>query len=132
MAGTATYLIILILISIALIGYLVIRPSITATKGGKILAFVALLVFPVLAGGMGASEHLERSKSTGFCLSCHVMEDYGKSLQVDDRSYIPAVHYQNHLVPRDQACYTCHTDYTMYGGLRAKLRGLRHVYVQYL
>jgi len=132
MAGTATYLIVLILVSIALIGYLVIRPSITATKGGKILAFVALLVLPVLAGGMGASEHLEHSKSTRFCLSCHVMEDYGKSLQIDDKSFIPAVHYQNNLVPRDQACYTCHTDYTMYGGLNSKLRGLRHVYVQYL
>src|SRR5438105_14904429 len=26
----------------------------------------------------------------------------------------------------------CHTDYTMYGGLRSKMRGLRHIYVQYL
>jgi hypothetical protein len=56
-------------VSIALIGYLVIRPSITATRGGKILAFVALMILPVLAGGMGASEHLEHSKTTGFCLS---------------------------------------------------------------
>ena len=28
-------------------------------------------------------------------------------------------------------CYTCHTDYAMFGGLKAKLRGLNHVYVQY-
>jgi cytochrome c-type protein NapC len=60
------------------------------------------------------------------------MEDYGKSLHVDDKSYIPAAHYQNNRVPRDQACYTCHSDYTMYGGLTAKIRGLRHVYIQYL
>jgi cytochrome c-type protein NapC len=132
MTGTITIVISVILISVALIALLILRPAITVTRGGKILAFVAMLIFPVLAGGMGVAEHLEHSKSTQFCLSCHVMEDYGRSLLLDDKSFIPAVHYQNHLVPRDQACFTCHTDYTMYGGVRAKLRGLRHVYVQYL
>jgi cytochrome c-type protein NapC len=42
------------------------------------------------------------------------------------------MHFQNNRVPRDEACYTCHTDYAMFGGVRAKIRGLRHVYVQYL
>jgi cytochrome c-type protein NapC len=46
--------------------------------------------------------------------------------------YVPAAHFQNARVPRDEACYTCHTDYMMYGGIRAKIRGLRHVYMQYL
>ncbi|HZS08011.1 MAG TPA: NapC/NirT family cytochrome c [Blastocatellia bacterium] len=132
MPGITTILISIIAISIVLIAIIVFRPSITATRGGKVLAFVALLVFPVLAGGMGVSEQMEHSKTTGFCLSCHVMEDYGKSLHIDDRSFIPAVHFQNGMVPREQACFTCHTNYTMYGDLRAKLRGLRHVYAQYL
>ena len=60
------------------------------------------------------------------------MHDFGQSLYVDDPSYIPAKHFQNNLVPRDRACYTCHTDYTMFGTMHSKLRGLRHVYVQYL
>ena len=30
-----------------------------------------------------------------------------------------------------QACYTCHANYAMFGGFRAKLNGLHHVYVQY-
>src|SRR5262249_22856923 len=47
------------------------------------------------------------------------------------RSYIAARHFQNRLVPRDHACYTCHTDYTMFGGVHSKIRGLRHVWVQY-
>jgi cytochrome c-type protein NapC len=131
MPGATTLVIIVILISIALLGMLVIRPSVTVTRGGKMLAFIAMLVFPVLAGGMGAQEHLARSKTTNFCLSCHVMEDYGKSLKIDDKSFVPAAHYQNNLVPRDHACFTCHTDYTMYGDIKAKLRGLKHVYVQY-
>jgi cytochrome c-type protein NapC len=130
MSGT-NLVIAMILISIVLLVMLVARPGLTVTRGGKILAFVAMLVFPVLAGGLGVSEHLNRSKSTDFCLSCHVMQDYGKSLHVDDKGFIPAVHYQNNLVPRDHACFTCHTDYTMYGDMNAKLRGLKHVYVQY-
>jgi cytochrome c-type protein NapC len=132
MTGTTSILLYVIVISIGLVAILVARPGITATKGGKILAFVAFLIFPILSGGMGVSLHLEHSKSTEFCTSCHIMQDYGLSLRIDDRSYIPAVHYQNNLVPREQACYTCHTDYAMYGDFRAKIRGMKHVYAQYL
>jgi cytochrome c-type protein NapC len=132
MVGTTAIAAAVIIISIVLIGWLVLRPSITSTRGGKILAFTALLIFPILAGGMGVSDHLQRSTSTQFCLSCHVMEDYGKSLHVDDRSYVPATHYQYNLVPRDHACFTCHTDYTMFGDINAKMRGLKHVYAYYI
>ncbi|MEI9815368.1 MAG: hypothetical protein WDO18_23165 [Acidobacteriota bacterium] len=52
------------------------------------------------------------------------MEDYGRSLYIDDPSYVPAQHYQNALVPRDHACYTCHTQYTMFGTVQAKLKGV--------
>jgi cytochrome c-type protein NapC len=60
------------------------------------------------------------------------MSARGASLYVDDPSYLVAAHFQNHRVPTDQACYTCHTNYAIFGGLRAKLHGLKHVYVQYL
>jgi cytochrome c-type protein NapC len=107
-------------------------PSITITKGGKILAFVAFCVLPVFCGMWGASEHFERSKQTNFCLSCHTMEPWGQSLYIDDAAHIPAAHFQNHRIPTDEACYTCHTDYAMYGTVRVKLHGLKHVYMQYL
>ena len=71
-------------------------------------------------------------KANVVLLSCHIMGQYGKSLYVDDPSYIPASHFQNGRVPHDQACYTCHTDYSMFGGFRAKLGGLHHIYVQYV
>lgn len=125
-------LIVMILFSISLISWLILRPSITASRGGKMLAFVALLIFPTLSGGMGVSQQMEHSKTTRFCLSCHIMEDYGKSLHVDDRSFVPATHFQYNLVRRDQACFTCHTDYTMFGDFNAKLRGLKHVYKYYI
>src|SRR6478752_4261241 len=122
----------LIALSAALIGILVVRPSVTATRGGKILAFLVLFLLPSLCMTMGVSSELERSKSTEFCLSCHTMASHGRSLHVDDPTYLAAAHFQNHRVPADQACYTCHTNYAMFGGVRAKMHGLRHVYVQYL
>src|SRR5271168_3569498 len=119
-------------VTIVLLILILVRPALTATMGGKILAFVAFFALPVLCGVWGLSEHFERSKQTNFCLSCHIMEPYGRSLFVDDKDHIPAAHFQNHRIPADEACYTCHTDYAMYGSLKVKLNGLHHVYVQYL
>ena len=111
---------------------LALRPGLTSTKAGKILAFVALFILPVMAASMGVSEHMERAKETRFCLSCHIMEPYGRSLYVDDKEHLAAAHFQNHRVPADEACYTCHTDYSIFGPIKAKLGGLRHIYIQYL
>lgn len=108
-----------------------LRMRVTRSSEGKTLAFVALFILPVAAASFGFSEHMRRAQSTQFCLSCHVMRSYGQSLLIDDPSYVPAQHFQNNRVPREQACYTCHTDYTMFGTVTAKLRGLRHLQVQY-
>ena len=132
MISPTTILYLFIGLSLFLVLAVAAKPEITSTRGGKILAFLAFFVFPLLSASLGVSEQVERSKTTQFCLSCHVMQNYGKSLTLDDHSHIPAVHFQNHLVPQDRACFTCHTNYTMYGDFSAKLRGLRHVYVQYL
>jgi len=107
------------------------RPDLTRQRAGKMLAFVALIVLPALTASLGFAEHWERSKTKQFCLSCHVMEPYGKSLYVNDNEYVPAVHFQNNFVPADHACYTCHTSYALYGSLQAKMNGLRHLYVYY-
>jgi hypothetical protein len=71
---------VLLFISAALIALIAHRPSITDNREGKMLAFVAFLILPVLCMAGGASEHLDRSKQTQFCLTCHVMESHGKSL----------------------------------------------------
>ncbi len=99
----------------ALLAVLVaMRTGITHGRGGKITAFFALFLLPALSLWAGYSSQMEHATSTKFCLSCHVMEDFGRSLYVDDPSYIPAAHFQNNRVPRDHACYTCHTDYTLF------------------
>src|SRR4029077_18663382 len=124
-------IVILVLFSAVLAGVLVVRPSITVSRAGKILAFGVLFFLPLFSLVAGMDNEMERSKSTAFCLSCHIMDSYGKSLHVDDPSYLAAAHFQNHRVPADEACYTCHTNYTMFGTAASKLRGLRHVYVYY-
>lgn len=92
---------------------------------------MALCALPVLVFAFSSTHHLEQSKTTEFCLSCHVMEPYGRSLSIDSADHLPASHVQNNRVPRDQACYTCHTTYAMFGDVQAKLNGLKHVYVNY-
>jgi len=112
-----------------LVGTLVARPSIAATRGGKMLAFIALFAVPVVLAAAGTTAHLEHSKKTEFCLSCHIMKPYGESLKVDDPGHLAGSHFVNRRIPVNEACYTCHTDYTMFGPVKAKMRGLRHVWV---
>jgi cytochrome c-type protein NapC len=131
MNGISPVLVVFTIIAAGLGLLTALRPELTRERGGRILAFFTLCILPVLAVWAGAQNHMERATSTEFCLSCHVMADFGKSLRVDDKSYLPAAHFQNNLVPREHACFTCHTDYTMFGDYKAKWRGLHHVEVQY-
>jgi len=125
-------LVFLIAVTAILIAVLVFRPALTSTQGGKILAFFVLFLLPLICLGMGTTYHIDHSKETQFCLSCHEMEPFGRSLMVDDPAHVPAAHFQNHRVPAGEACFTCHTTYAMFGDIRAKMHGLRHVYVHYL
>ena len=132
MPSFTALIVLLVFLTAAVIAVLVARPGITSTRGGKVLAFLVLFFLPVLCGVMGVSSEMSRAETTAFCLSCHTMESYGKSLYIDDPNHIPAAHFQNHRVPPDAACYTCHADYALFGTLKVKLAGLKHVYVYYL
>jgi cytochrome c-type protein NapC len=131
-ALTTVLIILLIALTAVLVAVMVVRPGLTVTRGGKVMAFLVLFALPILCVGMGGAAQLEHSKSTEFCLSCHIMEPYGRSLRIDDPGHLAAAHFQNHRVPANEACYTCHTNYAMFGGVRAKLGGLKHIYVYYL
>jgi cytochrome c553 len=130
--GLIGVVIALVVLTIALAGVFLVRPSITVGATGKILAFVSLCVLPVLCIITGMSFHMQRSQQTSSCISCHSMASHGQSLHLEDPKYIPAQHFQNHFVPPDKACYTCHTDYTIYGPWKSRLDGLRYVYMTYL
>ena len=122
----------LVLFSALLAGVVVWRPGITANPSGKVLVFGVLFFLPAFSFVAGLGSEVVRSESTSFCLSCHIMEPYGKSLHVDDPMHLAAAHFQNHRVPADEACYTCHTNYAFFGPIKAKIGGLRHLYIYYL
>jgi nitrate/TMAO reductase-like tetraheme cytochrome c subunit len=122
----------LLVVAAVLLLIFVARPGVTRDRGGRILAFFSLFLVPSLALAVGFGAHVERSKRTEFCLSCHIMEPYGRSLQIDDSEYLPAGHVQNGRVDREEACFTCHTTYALYGDVKAKIGGLRHLAVNYL
>jgi cytochrome c-type protein NapC len=121
-----------ITLTIVLALVFLIRPSVTAGTSGKIIAFIGLCVLPALCIVAGMNTHMQRSETTTFCISCHAMEGYGRSLYIDDPSFIPAAHFQNHRVPADMACFSCHADYGIYGPLKDKMRGLTRIYKQYV
>ena len=132
MPGPIDLLIALVALTILLAVFLFARPGVTAGAAGKVIAFMGLFILPALCVGGGMYAHMQRSEQTRFCISCHAMQPYGRSLYVDNPNYIPAAHFQNHRVPPDQACYACHADYAIYGPLSDKLRGLRRIYMQYV
>jgi cytochrome c-type protein NapC len=113
--------------------YLLRNTAALATeRAGRWLFFAGAFIVPLAAAFYGSSAALHTSTQTNFCLSCHEMKPYGQSLMVDDDEVLPSIHYQNHLVPSDQACYTCHRDYAMFGTAKTKLNGLRHLYAHYI
>jgi cytochrome c-type protein NapC len=120
-----------VLLTALVIVIVISRPSLVSGTGGKTLALVAIAVLPAVATTFGLNAQLEASKTTEFCLSCHVMEPYGESLELDDQAHVPAAHFQNSRVPRDHACYSCHTTYSLYGDAEAKLKGMKHLWINY-
>jgi nitrate/TMAO reductase-like tetraheme cytochrome c subunit len=107
-------------------------PRLVGSTAGKLALLFGIVFLPSVAVATGAAYAFQASSTTAFCNSCHEMTPYGKSLFVDDRAVVPAVHYQRRLVDRDHACFECHTNYAMFGSVQAKLDGLRHVWVHYL
>ena len=51
-------------------------------------------------------------------------------LKDPDSEYLASEHYQNRWVSEDQ-CFTCHSDYGIFGNMKAKIGGIRHVWAYY-
>jgi cytochrome c-type protein NapC len=106
--------------------------TLAAHRVGRLVLFGGLCAVPLLLSAGNLSYGFHESSRTRFCLSCHEMHRHGQSLFADDQHALAAVHYQNRLIDRDTVCYSCHTDYALFGDLRAKANGLRHVWVHYI
>jgi len=96
------------------------------------LLLPTMLVVPAALVVPATQADFDHMRSREFCTSCHEMRPYADSLLSENEESIPATHYQNNRVPQRTACYACHTDYSLFGGARAKVTGLRHMYVHYI
>ena len=92
---------------------------------GFLLAVLGISPLVVLLFGTGVS--FETSKTVEFCSSCHVMESRVRDMKDPQSESLASLHYKNRYIREDQ-CFTCHTDYSLFGDEKAKMNGLRHVY----
>jgi cytochrome c-type protein NapC len=100
-------------------------------RAGRLVLLAGLALLPLALTATGVAVGIQESSHTRFCMSCHEMEPFAKSLFVDNPAALAAVHYQKRLISRDSTCYACHTDYALFGDAKAKVDGLRHVWVHY-
>jgi cytochrome c-type protein NapC len=120
---------VLSLLSAALIvGFLVRSPPLTAYA--KLLLGLGLFVLPTSAALLANVQNLETSKSVEFCGSCHVMDSYVNDARDPSSKSLASLHARLPAF-RDEACYTCHADYGMYGGVTTKIGGMHHVVAFY-
>jgi cytochrome c nitrite reductase small subunit len=96
------------------------------TPGLKELLILPLVVLPPAIVFFGYSHGIESSKSIASCGSCHVMKPYLADLRNPTSQTLAATHYKNRYI-QENHCYTCHTDYGMFGTVQAKMAGLGHV-----
>ncbi|MGH7789244.1 MAG: hypothetical protein ACRERC_20410 [Candidatus Binatia bacterium] len=87
---------------------------------------MAAVCLPIAAYGLASLHMLENSKQVSFCGSCHVMAPIVSSLQGNDES-LASVHYTRGLVPHEEACFSCHSGYGIWGGVDAKMAGVMHM-----
>ena len=97
----------------------------SAGKHWKLL--LGLAVLPSVALALGTIGTIGDAERPEFCGSCHVMEPWMHDLRNPDSETLAAVHYKNRFILENQ-CYTCHTDYTMFGPVMAKVAGMGHLY----
>ena len=92
----------------------------------KELLILPLVVLPAAIVFFGYSYGIENSKAIESCGSCHVMTPYLADLRNPQSESLAATHYKNRYI-QEHHCYTCHTDYGMFGTVHAKWEGLGHV-----
>jgi cytochrome c-type protein NapC len=107
-------------------------PTLLGQPWGRLALCVGAGVVPMFATAGGLGVGYRESSRTRFCLECHEMKPYGMSLFADNPAALPAVHYQSRLIDRDTTCYSCHADYALFGDVKTKLNGLRHVWAHYV
>lgn len=114
--------------AIVIVVYLLRAPPLTSAL--KIILGGALFLLPSGVALLGNVENLETTKKVAFCGSCHVMTSYVEDVRDPSSKSLASAHGRLEIF-REEACYTCHADYGMYGGVTTKIGGMHHVVAFY-
>jgi cytochrome c-type protein NapC len=106
--------------------YLVRRPALN--RGTKFVLLFGIGVFPIATAMTGNYAGFEGTKNRQFCGSCHVMKPYQQDSEDPKSMSLAARHARNEMFG-DENCYACHATYGMFGTVKTKLGGMRHVYL---
>ena len=116
--------VVLLVVALPAIGILV--AGLLRGQLGLGTAWAGVVVVPLFAFTLGHFVFMKDAKRVEFCGSCHVMQPVVAGLANDDES-LAAVHFVWGALPGSEACYACHSGYGIWGGVRAKLEGARHM-----
>ena len=105
--------------------YLVRRPHLDRTT--KVLLLLGLGLLPAVVSLSGNIATFEYTMSRPFCGSCHVMGPYLRDAEDPNSTSLAAAHSRNNKFG-ESSCYTCHSDYQMFGAITTKMNGMRHLY----
>ncbi len=134
MSSVDTGVIVLILSAVSLlllIGVTVSMDEGSLTPGRIGVLFLGVIVVPCLSLTFGVGAAMDEAKRVGFCgTRCHEMAPFYEDLRSPESETLAAIHYQNRYILEDQ-CYSCHTNYTMFGPMEAKVAGLMHIWNHY-
>ncbi len=111
-----------------IVWYLVRKPELV--RATKIALLFGIGVFPISAAFTGNLAGYQKTMEREFCGSCHSMEPYVVDSNDLNSNTLPSIHGRNELFGK-QNCYTCHSDYGMFGTVSTKLSGMRHVWEYY-
>jgi nitrate/TMAO reductase-like tetraheme cytochrome c subunit len=112
--------------ALLLLWFLLWRPKLTRVT--KVVLLFAIGVLPIGTATTGNYAGFEATKARSFCGSCHVMTPYSNDSGDLHSTTLAARHARNAMFGEEN-CYACHADYGMFGTIKTKLGGLRHIYL---
>lgn len=95
------------------------------------LFLIVFLILSPLTYFISFGIGIEKAKPVEFCNSCHIMNSHVDDMKDPDSESIASLHYKYRWISDDQ-CYTCHSDYGLYGAVGAKFAGVRHILNYYV
>jgi nitrate/TMAO reductase-like tetraheme cytochrome c subunit len=97
----------------------------------KIVLFFVILLFPAVLGFATAKVSFSRAERVDFCGSCHTMQPWIDDVTGSESESVAGAHFAHRWIQHDQ-CYTCHSNYSFLGPMKAKIRGVEHVVAFYV